>query len=187
MAATVALRALTEDDRDRVLAWRNAPEVSAYMYTDAIITSEAHSRWLNAALDDFSRRYWIIEMDGTPVGLANLYDIDPIHGRCSWAYYLADPSVRGKSIGALVEVMVLDIVFGPMGLTKLWCEVLSNNTAVSRLHQKFGFQQEALLRCHVIKGGDRLDVVGLGLFAEEWAALRPGTVERLNRQGFALT
>jgi RimJ/RimL family protein N-acetyltransferase len=95
--------------------------------------------------------------------------------------------VRGKSLGALVEVMVLDIVFGQMGLTKLWCEVLSNNTAVLRLHQKFGFQQEALLRCHVIKGGDRLDVVGLGLFAEEWAALRPGMVERLNRQGFALT
>jgi UDP-4-amino-4,6-dideoxy-N-acetyl-beta-L-altrosamine N-acetyltransferase len=69
-----------------VLAWRNAPEVSAYLYTDAIISPEAHARWLTAALDDFNRRYWIIEMDGTPVGLANLYDIDPIHGRCSWAY-----------------------------------------------------------------------------------------------------
>ena len=186
MAAAVALRPLTEDDRDRVLAWRNSPEVSAYMYTDAGIAPEAHARWLTAALADPRRRYWIIEMDGAPVGLANLYDIDEGNGRCSWAYYLADPAVRGKSIGAVVETMVLDIVFGEMGLSKLWCEVLHNNTAVWRLHQKFGFQQEALLRCHVIKGGERLDVVGLGVFADDWAAVRPGMVERLAKQGFDL-
>ncbi len=187
MAAHVALRALTEDDRDRVLAWRNSPEVSAYMYTDQLIAADDHARWLAAALDDPRRRYWIIEMDGAPVGLANLADIDVMNGRCAWAYYLADPAVRGKSIGAVVELMVLDIVFGEMGLTKLWCEVLHSNTAVWRLHQKFGFTQEALLRDHVRKGGEAHDVVGLGLFAHEWAAARPGMVERLQRQGFALS
>jgi UDP-4-amino-4,6-dideoxy-N-acetyl-beta-L-altrosamine N-acetyltransferase len=186
MTAHVALRPLTEDDRDRVLAWRNSPEVSAYMYTDDIIATDAHARWLTAALDDPRRRYWIIEMDGAPVGLANLYDIDTRNRRCAWAYYLADPAVRGKSIGAVVEVMVLDTVFGEMGLGKLWCEVLHSNTAVWRLHEKFGFRQEALLRSHVYKGGERQDVVGMGLLAEEWAAGRPAMVERLGKLGFSL-
>lgn len=186
MTAHVALRPLTEEDRDRVLAWRNSPEVSAYMYTDAVIAPADHARWLTAALADPRRRYWIIEMDGAPVGLANLYDIDRLNGRCSWAYYLADPAVRGKSVGAVVEVMVLDIVFGQLGLTKLWCEVLATNEAVIRLHQKFGFQQEALFRNHIIKGGERLDVVGLGLFAHEWAAIRPAMTERLAKMGFRL-
>ena len=49
MAAHVALRPLTLDDRDRVLAWRNSPEVSEYMYSDDIISPEAHARWLDAA------------------------------------------------------------------------------------------------------------------------------------------
>jgi UDP-4-amino-4,6-dideoxy-N-acetyl-beta-L-altrosamine N-acetyltransferase len=186
MTADVALRPLTEDDRDRVLAWRNSPEVSAYMYTDAVIAPADHARWLTAALDDPRRRYWIIEMDAAPVGLANLYDIDGMNGRCAWAYYLADPAVRGKSIGAVVEVLVLDIVFGEMGLTKLWCEVLESNAAVWRLHQKFGFRQEALLRNHVLKGGERHNVVGLGLFADEWAGGRPQMIERLARAGFNL-
>jgi UDP-4-amino-4,6-dideoxy-N-acetyl-beta-L-altrosamine N-acetyltransferase len=186
MAPIVALRPLTQDDRDRVLAWRNSPDVAAYMYTDQVIEAEAHARWLTAAMADPRRRYWIIEMDGASVGLANLYDIDRANRRCAWAYYLADPGVRGKSIGAVVEVMVLDTVFGECGLTKLWCEVLHSNTAVWRLHQKFGFTQEALFRRHVIKGGEGLDVVGLGLFADEWANLRPAMVERLNRQGFSL-
>ena len=154
MAAHVALRPLTLDDRDRVLTWRNSPEVSEYMYSDDIIAPEAHARWLDAALDDPRRRYWIIEMDGAPVGLANLYDIDPISRRASWAFYLGEASTRGKSIGAVVELQVLDIVFGEMGLGKLWCEVLDMNTGVVRLHQKFGFRQEALLRRHIFKGRD---------------------------------
>jgi UDP-4-amino-4,6-dideoxy-N-acetyl-beta-L-altrosamine N-acetyltransferase len=184
MAPNVTLRPLTEDDRDRVLAWRNSPDVAAYMYTDDPIPPDAHARWLTAALDDPRRVYWIIQMNGAPVGLANLADIDQRNSRCAWAYYLADPAVRGKSIGAVVEVMVLDIVFGEMGLNKLWCEVLASNSAVWRLHQKFGFRQEALLRDHVRKGGEAHDVVGLGLFADEWAQVRPAMVERLRKQGF---
>ena len=186
MAAHVALRPLTLDDRDRVLAWRNSPEVSEYMYSDDIIAPEAHARWLDAALDDPRRRYWIIEMDGAPVGLANLYDIDPMSRRASWAFYLGEASTRGKSIGAMVELMVLDIVFGEMGLSKLWCEVLDMNTGVIRLHQKFGFRQEALLRRHIFKGREAHDVVGLGLLAEEWAAARPAMADRLRAQGFEI-
>lgn len=183
---SVALRPLTEADRDRVLAWRNSPEVSAYMYTDAVIAPDAHARWLAAALADPRRRYWIVELDGAPVGLANLYDINTANRRCAWAYYLGDPAVRGRSVGAAVEVQVLDVVFGEMGLEKLWCEVLETNAAVVRLHRKFGFRQEALLRRHVRKGDKVLDVVGLGLLAGEWAAARPAMVERLRAQGFDL-
>jgi UDP-4-amino-4,6-dideoxy-N-acetyl-beta-L-altrosamine N-acetyltransferase len=184
MAPHVALRPLTEDDRDRVLVWRNSPEVSAYMYTDDIIAPDAHAQWLAAALTDHRRCYWIIEMDAAPVGVANLYDIDPISRRASWAFYLGDPSVRGKSIGAMVELLVLDIAFGEMDLCKLWCEVLDTNIGVVRLHQRFGFRQEALLRRHVRKHGESHDVVGLGLLAEEWAAGRAAMAARLREQGF---
>ena len=41
------------------------------------ISAEEHARWLAAALSAEDRRYWIIEMDGAPVGLANLARIDP--------------------------------------------------------------------------------------------------------------
>ncbi len=186
MAPHVALRPLTEDDRDRVLAWRNSPEVSEYMYSDDVIAPDDHARWLSAALDDPRRRYWIIEMDGAPVGLANLYDLDMGHGRVSWAYYLGDPAVRGKSIGAMVELMVLDVVFGEMKLAKLWCEVLDTNERVVRLHQKFGFRREAVLRRHIRKGGEVLDVIGMGLLAEEWARERPAMAQRLRDLGFSV-
>lgn len=179
---SVRLRPLAAADSERVLAWRNSDAVAPFMYTDRPISGE-HGRWLAAALTADDRRYWIIELDDRPVGLANLARIDRGNARCEWAYYLADPAVRGRGVGAVVEFAVLDCVFGPLGLHKLWCEVLLDNEAVWRLHESFAFRREALYRDHVRKGGAWRDVVGLGLLADDWAAARPACAARLAQKG----
>jgi UDP-4-amino-4,6-dideoxy-N-acetyl-beta-L-altrosamine N-acetyltransferase len=185
--AKVDLRPLEETDRDRLYAWRNAPEVAAFMYTDHQISPEEHTRWFAGLNGDPRRDYRIIEVDGVPSGPANFYDIDRAQGRAAWAYYLADPSVRGKGVGGYVEFRMIERAFGDLGLRKLWCEVLITNEPVWKLHQKFGFRQEALLRAHVVKDGRPIDVMGLGLLAEDWLVVRPAMVERLVRLGYAVS
>jgi UDP-4-amino-4,6-dideoxy-N-acetyl-beta-L-altrosamine N-acetyltransferase len=182
---TVALRAVGPEDSQRLLDWRNRPEVSAYMYTDHLISPKEHAGWFEAALAAPDRRYWIIELDGAPVGMANLAGIDAVRRRCEWAYYLAEPSTRGRGVGAVVEFMVIDHVFKDLGLNKLWCEVLIDNEAVWKLHQSFGFVREALYRDHVWKAGRFQDVVGLGLLAGDWAEVRAGCAARLADKGYA--
>lgn len=186
MAAQVQLRPIEDGDKHRLLAWRNSPEVAAYMYTDRPITPDEHERWFAGIPGDARRAYWIIEADGVPVGLANFYDIDRAQGRAAWAYYLADPAIRGKGVGGYVEFWMIEHAFGALGLRKLWCEVLASNETVWKLHQKFGFRQEALLRAHVLKGGQPQDVMGLGLLAHEWQAARPAMVERLAKLGYGV-
>lgn len=182
----VELRPLEPADRERLYAWRNSPEVSAYMYADHPITPQEHARWFAGIAGDARRDYRVILVDGVPAGLANFADIDRAQGRASWAYYLADPSARGKGVGGYVEWLMIERAFHELGLRKLWCEVLVTNEAVWKLHQKFGFRQEALLRAHVVKGGQPTDVIGLGLLAEEWPAVRPAMAERLTRLGYAV-
>ncbi|HEY3887762.1 MAG TPA: UDP-4-amino-4,6-dideoxy-N-acetyl-beta-L-altrosamine N-acetyltransferase [Caulobacteraceae bacterium] len=182
---TVALRAVGPEDSQRLLDWRNRPEVSAYMYTDHIISADEHARWFKGALAAGDRRYWIIELDGAPVGMANLAGIDAARSRCEWAYYLAEPSTRGRGVGAVVEFMVIDHVFKDLGLNKLWCEVLIDNEAVWKLHESFGFEREALYRDHVWKAGRFQDVVGLGLLARDWAEVRASCAARLADKGYA--
>jgi len=182
----VALRPLEPADSERLYAWRNSPEVAAFMYTDHQITPEEHARWFAGIAGDPKRDYRIILVDGVPAGPANFTDIDRVQGRASWAYYLADPSVRGKGVGGYVEFLMIERAFHEFGLRKLWCEVLITNEPVWKLHQKFGFRQEALLRAHVVKAGHPVDVMGLGLLAEEWPAVRPAMVERLKRLGYGV-
>ena len=180
---SVRLRLLDPNDSARVLAWRNSPEVSAYMYSDHKIGRDEHDRWFSGALTASDRRYWVVDMDGAPVGLANLARIDPTARRCDWAYYLGEASTRGQGLGSRIEYMVLRHVFETLRLNKLCCEVLLDNEAVWKLHESFGFVREAMLRQHVFKDGRFRDVVGLGMLASDWAANRPAIEERLRAKG----
>src|SRR5687768_15457417 len=101
-APDIVLRPVEAGDKARLLAWRNLPEIAAWMYSDHVISDAEHDRWFSAAMSDAARKYWIIQLDGRPVGLANLYDIAPQHRKTAWAYYLADPATRGKGVGAFV-------------------------------------------------------------------------------------
>lgn len=186
MTTTVEMRDVAEGDRERLLAWRNSPDVAAYMYSDHPIGREEHDRWFDSLPLRRDRRYWIIQVDDEPVGLVNLADIDPVHRRCAWAYYLASPKVRGLGVGSYVEFWAIEHVFATMGFSKLWCEVLLSNEAVWKLHEAFGFQREALYREHVIKTGAAVDVVGLGLLARDWADKRPAMAERLRAKGYVV-
>ena len=182
----VRLRGLEAGDSGRILAWRNLPEIRRWMYTDHVIAQAEHDRWFAGILTDPTRRYWIIELDGRPVGLANLADIQPTARRATWAYYLADPAVRGRGVGAYTEFFVIEYVFAELGFNKLWCEVLLDNEAVWKLHEAFGFQREALFRAHAWKDGAPADVVGLGLLAQDWPAQREAMAQRLLAKGYAL-
>jgi UDP-4-amino-4,6-dideoxy-N-acetyl-beta-L-altrosamine N-acetyltransferase len=171
----VSLRPFRLDDIGRVLAWRNLPEVAAYMYSDHRISESEHARWFASAMSDETKRYWIIELDGDPVGVANLYDISAAHKRAYWAFYLADQRVRGRGVGSATERFVMRHAFVDLGLDKLCCEVLATNEGVVKMHQRYGFQVDGTLRRHVIKGEDRVDVQTLSLLRDEWAASRWAT------------
>lgn len=182
---SLRLRLVAAEDSARMLRWRNSPEVAAYMYSDHQISQAEHDRWFEAALAAADRRYWIIETDAEPVGLANLARIDRAARRCEWAYYLGEPSTRGQGLGARIEYVVLRHVFETLGFNKLWCEVLVGNEAVWKLHQSFGFVREALFRQHVWKAGAFQDVVGLGMLKSDWHAARPAIEARLREKGHA--
>lgn len=179
----VEFRDLKEADMAMLLTWRNLPEVREFMYSDQVISAEEHQRWFHSAMADKSRRYWIIVVDGEDVGLVNLIAIDRANKRCSWAFYLASPNVRGKGVGSVVEWNILNIVFEQMGLNRLCCEVLVTNPAVISMHKKFGFREEGHFRQHVLRSGEAVDVTALALLISEWKQQRPEIEARLRSKG----
>jgi UDP-4-amino-4,6-dideoxy-N-acetyl-beta-L-altrosamine N-acetyltransferase len=166
------LRPVNEADRQRLLTWRNLPDVSRWMYTDHTISQEEHDAWFDRALTRDDARFWIIVADGIDSGMVSVSQIDLRHGTAFWAFYLAEAAVRGRGVGAFTEFTILELVFGEMGLRKLNCEVLATNPAVVAMHERFGFQREGLFRAEIVKSGVPTDVHRLGILAEEWAAIR---------------
>lgn len=178
----ITLRDVREDDKEHIHTWRNQPEVAKYMYSDHYISREEHERWFAKMQTDVTCRYWIIEYEGVGIGVANIANLDEHNRRCYWGFYLANP-IRGKGVGSYVEYFILRYVFEELKLNKLCGEVFAFNEAVLAMHEKFGFRKEGLLRQHIFKGGEPLDVVTIGILHDEWYAIKSQVEERLRGKG----
>lgn len=162
------LRPIADGELESMLAWRNVPSVRANMYTRHEITLEEHMAWWNATRQRADRRYFMYEFDGAGCGIVGFTDIDLSSRNASWAFYAAPEAPKGT--GSRMELLALEYAFGQMQLHKLHCEVLAFNTAVIRLHQKFGFQVEGVLREQHQVDEQFVDIFRLGILDREWAA-----------------
>lgn len=169
------LRRLTADDLERVRRWRMLPDITRYMYSDPVITPEQQLDWFERMQASNQDRVWIIELldPQLPVGVLSLSEIDQAHRRCAWAYYVAEPQARGLGLAKPLECSIYDFVFDTLGMNRLWCEVLSFNDRVVKLHERFGSKIEGVLRQHIAKGGQFHDVVRMAILKDEWHAIRP--------------
>ena len=174
---------VTEGDRERLLVWRNQPDVSRWMYTDHVISQDEHDAWFSRMLADPTVRYWVLEWDSRPVGVVNLASISLLHQRCEWAIYLGDASARGTGTAAGAAVLSLDHAFGSLGMARVACEALAENHRAIALYERLGFKREGYLRSHVRRGDIRLDLVSLAILADDWQLLRRAHRQTLVARG----
>ncbi len=115
---------------------------------------------------------------GVPLGVVGFVGIDLGNQKSSWAFYASRTAPRGT--GSRMEYLALEFAFSKLGLNKLYCEVLAFNAAVIKLHQKFGFSVEGVLREQCLLERKFIDVYMLGLLAREWAGQRKVMLEKLS-------
>jgi UDP-4-amino-4,6-dideoxy-N-acetyl-beta-L-altrosamine N-acetyltransferase len=170
-------------DRERLRLWRSIPEVARYAFQGGPISMAAHEAWFRSIPKD-SR--WIVEYDEVAIATLNLADVDPAHRTCSWSFYIADHNFRGRGIGSYCEYWMQQYAFDGLGLFKLWGEILATNGPMLRIHDAFGFRREGLFRAHVVKDGQRIDVVRVGMLADEWQRVRAHNAELLSKKGLSV-
>jgi len=164
----IKLLKLQESHIEKVRIWRNSEEISKYMFTDPVISPEEQKQWFKEIKKKETSKYWIINVDGIDVGLVSLYNIDMQNKRSFWAFYIADPSVRGKGVGSAIELNILRYVFTELKINKLCGETMPINDRGFKIHEQFGSQVEGVLREHIVKKGQFHDVVMLGIIKSDW-------------------
>ncbi len=172
------LRSIQDDELGIMLSWRNAPAVRANMYNRHEISEEEHLAWWSRTCQRTDQHYFMYENETTPLGIVGITAIDMINSNCSWAFYASPSAPRGT--GFRMEYLTLEHVFGVLKLQKIYCEVLAFNTPVIKLHQKFGFAIEGVLRQHHLFEGEFVDIHRLGLLKTEWANKRFEMTNRIN-------
>lgn len=171
---------LTEDDLELILPWRNAPEVRHNMYTHHEISLDEHRTWFERMRQDPSARWYLYrDAAGEPRGVVYFTAIDLVQKTAFWGFYASPEAKPGT--GTHMEYEALDLAFGELALRKLNCEVLASNPAVVNLHRKVGFTQEGVFRAQHFDGAAQIDIIRLGLLANEWVEYRERLRQRVTQ------
>ncbi|MGS0682079.1 UDP-4-amino-4,6-dideoxy-N-acetyl-beta-L-altrosamine N-acetyltransferase [Shewanella sp. 125m-7] len=161
---------IKDSDLEMVLVWRNAPEVRSKMYTSHEISLGEHKAWFERLKEDKSKVYFLVRLNGFPVGVVGFSEVNLVLSSATWAFYTSPEAPRGA--GSLMEYHALEYAFSVLNLHKLRCEVLGFNQVVVKLHKKFGFVLEGTHRDAFHDGKSYQDVVHLGLFSHEWLEVK---------------
>ena len=175
MNAGGQVRPMEEADLERVLSWRNHPDVRRWMYTTHEIGVDEHRRWFEGASEDPGRHLLVYESDGVPLGFVSLQQLrgDDV---AEWGFYLAPGAPKGSGRG--LGVAALDHAFDALGLYKVSGHALVGNERSSRFHLRLGFQDEGLRNDqHIALDGEAHSTACFGILKEQWPAARATIME----------
>ncbi|WP_434547882.1 UDP-4-amino-4,6-dideoxy-N-acetyl-beta-L-altrosamine N-acetyltransferase [Salinisphaera dokdonensis] len=156
---------MTPGDLERVLEWRNHPDVRRYMYTRHEIGLREHRAWFARSTQDPSKRLMVFDVGDMPTGFVSLASCS--QGRIAdWGFYLSPDAPRGS--GRELGQAALDCAFLEMELHKVCGQALAFNEKSIRFHKRLGFVQEGLLRDQHFDGCGFHSVVCFGMLRQEW-------------------
>jgi UDP-4-amino-4,6-dideoxy-N-acetyl-beta-L-altrosamine N-acetyltransferase len=166
----VAFTPLAEPDLELVREWRTRPDIARWMNTPGPDSAAAQRAWFERRREDDTSEHWMVRVDGEPVGVINLAEIDRTHARASVGYYLGRP--ERVPIGALVMAYLLNHAFAreDLRLRKLTGEVLAGNERVLKMHEMLGYRRVGVFRDHIRKDDGWHDVVAWEMLREDWLA-----------------
>lgn len=162
---TDTLHPLTEADLPQVRAWRNHPDVRRHLFSTHTIAEGEHRAWFARQQVDATRRLWLFQRDGAPMGFVQLSGVAP-GGIAEWGFYAAPDAPRGT--GSALGRAALARAFGDEALHKVCGQVLVDNAASLALHGRLGFTEEGVLRQQHRSGATYHDIHCFGLLRADW-------------------
>lgn len=162
-------RPMTSDDLAAVLAWRNHPDVRAFMFTQHEINPDEHHAWFAKASNDRSRCLLIVEDRGEPLGYVQFSGVTE-GGVADWGFYARSGAPKGS--GRKLGTAALDHGFDVLKLHKVCGQALVSNRPSIALHSKLGFVEEGVLRDQQHVNGTYHSLICFGLLKSEWQICR---------------
>jgi len=137
-ADAIFLRPAREEDCRLIYRWRSDPVVRANSFHTEEIPYDVHRAWFAALLADPSRRQFIAEVGGVPVGQIRyaLEDGDAVIS------YSIEGAFRGRGLGTALLAALRDALHTEPEVLRLLGNVKKGNTASRRAFLKAGFAEE---------------------------------------------
>ena len=130
------------------------------------LTAESVERWLKQLVNH--PHAWIVEHDGSFLGVARLDGLNKYDRRARLATGLYDPARLGRGLGRQVVHCLLRHAFDDLDLFRVDLRVLAYNERAIRCYRACGFVREGRERKSAVVDGERYDDLIMGILAHEY-------------------
>ena len=153
----VSIRRFTKGDIKDKIRWINDERNNQYLHYDLPLEYDKTVSWFEQAAGRSDRHDAIIEVDGKPVGLIGLLNIDQKNGKAEYYITLGEQEYKGKGIASKASTLLLDYAFNQLDLNKVYLYTEVANITAQRLFERIGFKKEGLLKDDLWVGGKGID------------------------------
>lgn len=142
------LRRPTERDLDRLLAWRNHPDVTRWLLHTTVDPEAYRERWRRDVLDPDD--HGVVALVGDEVVATGSVDLrdgmgqpgGPLHHAEASIGYLLDPAWHGQGIATELLRALLDVAFDDLGVHRVTAGCFADNVGSWRVMEKAGMRRE---------------------------------------------
>ncbi|MDI9421421.1 MAG: pyridoxal-phosphate dependent enzyme [Bacillota bacterium] len=153
----VSIRRFNKGDIGNKVRWINDERNNQYLHYDLPLEYDKTVRWFERVEGQSDRYDAIIEVDGRPVGLVGLLNIDQKNGKAEYYIAVGEQEYKGKGVASKASAMLLDYAFDQLDLNKVYLYTEVGNVAAQRLFERIGFEKEGLLKEDLRVDGKSLD------------------------------
>ena len=165
----VELREFRPADAHAVHRWFNTPQViDGLVEQRESFTEEEARRWVDrAAAGGPADVKWAVAVDERPepAGFTALYGVGR-QAAPELGILIGDPDLWGRGVGTEAQRLTIAKAFGEFGAHRVFELILARNSAARHVVERLGFEQEGIMRGHVRRDGELLDVAVYGLLPE---------------------
>ena len=145
----LVLRQVREDDIDRLLEFRNKPDVYQWLMRTVVEPEAFRAAWMRT-LTEPNDHSTVVELDGVVIGTASLEVQDamgqdgggPSRGAEAHLGYIFDAAYAGRGYATEVASELLRISFEELGVHRAFAGCFADNTASARVLEKIGMRRE---------------------------------------------
>jgi len=157
----------TYEHIETIYNWRNEPSIRMVMYSSDSLDWKEHVNWFASILEDDSRFLKVLYYQNKPYGIASFRFVNKESNVGEWGIYIGENSAP-KGMGKVLAYQMLNFLFEELNVRKVCAEVLDFNEVSLKFHEKVGFQQDGIMRKHILKNGRYCDIYFFSIFKEEW-------------------
>jgi len=141
------LRPVRDDDVDRILEYRNLPEVTRWLLTTEVDSTSLRSAWRRAAEDPDDHSAAVV-LDGLVIGTVSLSLVDgmgqpgmPPRTQADLGYTF-DPAYGGNGYATEAVTAIVAHAFDQLGVRRITAGCFADNLASVRILEKLGMRRE---------------------------------------------